>query len=254
MSQKSQQHRQRSPNNSDFSPADPLFVLASGSPRRREFMELLALPFIVVTPAAAGNPVDETPRPDEQPMALVQRLSRIKAGAVAGTLPRLDLSKFGHSTPHLPENLVVLAADTVVVLNGQVLGKPNSPAEATQMLKQLRQEPHFVYSGITAMRVNRQGQIMQSHTRPHQSRVQMRAYADTEIDAYIAGGDPLDKAGAYGIQDQTFAPVANLEGCFASVMGFPLGELAIALRKLGIELPPVSPLCSRHTHHPCCQK
>ncbi len=81
----------------------------------------------------------------------------------------------------------------------------------------------------------------------------MRSYSDAEIAAYVATGAPLDKAGAYGIQDQPFAPVERLEGCFASVMGLPLGELALALAEVGISLPPFSAACSRYNGYPCCQ-
>jgi septum formation protein len=81
----------------------------------------------------------------------------------------------------------------------------------------------------------------------------MRSYTDVEIAAYVATGAPLDKAGAYGIQDQPFSPVERLEGCFASVMGLPLGELALALAQLGVILPPIGPACARYSGYPCCQ-
>jgi len=239
------------PDNSTKS--DPFFVLASGSPRRREFMELLGLPFVVITPAAAGVPIDETPLPNEKPTDLVQRLSRVKAEAIARMLPQLDKSTFDLPAV-LPPKLIVLAADTVVVLADKILGKPANPDDASAMLKQLRKQPHFVYSGLTAAAVNLYGQIRQQVTRLHQSKVHMRPYTDTEIEAYVASGDPLDKAGAYGIQSHTFAPVASLNGCFASVMGFPLGELAGALKAMDIARPAVASLCARHTGHPCCQK
>ena len=233
--------------------SDPFFVLASGSPRRREFMELLGLPFVVITAAAAGVPIDETALPHEKPTALVQRLSRIKAEAIAQLLPQLDKSKFGLPVT-TPPKTIVLAADTIVVLVDKILGKPANPADAVDMLKQLRQQPHFVYSGLTATAVNWQGQITHQVTRLHQSNVQMRPYTNAEIEAYVATGDPLDKAGAYGIQTQTFAPVASLDGCFASVMGFPLGELAGALKEMDIFLPAIGSLCTHHTGHLCCQK
>jgi len=239
------------PDNSATS--DPFFVLASGSPRRREFMELLGLPFAVITATAAGTPIDETPLANENPTDLVQRLSRIKAGAIAHALPQLDRSKFGLPAIGL-KKIVVLAADTIVVLAGKILGKPANPAGAVAMLKQLRRQPHFVYSGLTAAAVNSRGQVTHPITRLHQSEVHMRPYTDAEIEAYVATGDPLDKAGAYGIQTQPFAPVAHLDGCFASVMGFPLGELADALKEMDITLPAIGPLCTRHTNHPCCQK
>jgi septum formation protein len=240
---------------------DYFFVLASGSPRRREFMELLGLPFIVVTPSSmtVKKPVDETPLPSEKPPALVQRLSRIKAEAVAVTLPSLTPPAFASLTKNQVYEAIVIAADTIVVLENEILGKPNNPAEARQMLKQLRKQYHFVYSGLTVVAISwkpdqSQAYITASVTRLHQSKVWMRQYTDVEIEAYVASGDPLDKAGAYGIQNKTFAPVAQLEGCFASVMGFPLGELAAALKEINISLPPIAPLCSQHTGHPCCQK
>jgi septum formation protein len=229
------------------------FILASGSPRRREFMQLLGLPFTVITAAAAGKDIDETPWPTEKPTDLVQRLSRVKAEAVAHALPNLDRLKFG--LPAIaPEFFVVLAADTIVVLAGKILGKPADPHDAVDMLKQLRPQPHFVFSGLTIISVNPQGEITRQITRLHQSQVQMRPYTNAEIETYVAGGDPLDKAGAYGIQSKSFAPVAALNGCFASVMGFPLGELASALHELDIHLPPIAPLCAHHTGHTCCRE
>jgi septum formation protein len=240
---------------------DHFFVLASGSPRRREFMELLGLSFIVVTPSSIEEkkPVDETPLPGEKPPALVQRLSRVKAEAVAATLPSLTLPAFVSLTKNQAHQAIVIAADTIVVLKNKILGKPNNPAEAEQMLRQLREQHHFVYSGLTVAAVSwepdqPQAHITKSVTRLHQSKVWMRQYTDAEIEAYVASGDPLDKAGAYGIQNKAFAPVAQLEGCFASVMGFPLGELAAALKEINISLPAIAPLCTQHTDHLCCQK
>jgi septum formation protein len=254
------------PAHSPQNAADCFFVLASGSPRRQEFMELLALPFIVVTPSspqvtkANNNPIDETPLPDEIPPALVQRLSRVKAKAVTATLPSIEFPNSLAPTHNSAKYTVsVIAADTIVVLADKILGKPSDPNEATQMLKQLREQYHLVYSGLTVAAVNWVPDQPQVHisrlvTRLHQSKVWMRPYTDTEIDAYVASGDPLDKAGAYGIQNKSFAPVARLEGCFASVMGLPLGELATALAKINISLPVIGPLCTQYNHYPCCQK
>ena len=146
----------------------------------------------------------------------------------------------------------------MVVLRDNILGKPKDPIEATQMLRDLRDRPHQVYSGLTVAAVDRSADCnphsMQMITRLHQSTVWMRPYTDAEIEAYVATGDPLDKAGAYGIQNKGFAPVARLEGCFASVMGFPLGELAAALRELGVSLPEIGRLCVGHTGQKCCQQ
>lgn len=198
-------------------------ILASASPRRRELLHSLGLSFAVKTTA-----IDETPRPGESPPALVQRLSRAKALAAA------------------QPGAVVIAADTVVVWQEVILGKPANATEAAHMLRLLRHRSHDVYSGLT---LHRAGMTL---TRLHQSRVWMRPYTEAEIAAYIATGSPLDKAGAYGIQDTSFAPVERLEGCFASVMGLPLGELAAAMSALALSPPPVAPRCRQYTGHPCC--
>lgn len=220
------------------------FILASTSPRRREFMNVLGLPFTVTSPGSIAE-VDETPLPNEAPANLVQRLSRLKAQAVIKTLPEIVKTS--------SQNIAVIAADTVVVFDDKILGKPATPAEAVSMLKLLRQGPHYVYSGLSVAHSPPDGSKAQMITRLHQSTVWMRSYSDAEIDAYVAGGSPLDKAGAYGIQDAAFAPVERLEGCFASVMGLPLGELAYTLKKLNLPYPQISPICSQHTGTDCCQ-
>lgn len=234
-----------------------LIILASSSSRRQELLESLGLSFHVVTPALPSSErpghtgVDETPLPGETPATLVQRLSRLKAETVANHLDWLvpSLSSYLDKTKG---RLVIIAADTEVALGHRVLGKPGSPAEAVEMLKQLRRQSHRVYSGLTValLSTNRTSRFV---TRLHQSTVWMRPYTDAEIAAYVAGGDPLDKAGAYGIQNQTFAPVLRLEGCFASVMGLPLGELGAAFQELGLSLPDIAPHCHHYTGYPCCQ-
>jgi septum formation protein len=235
--------------------SDPFIILASGSPRRREFMQLLGLPFRVITPAMVGEAVDETPRPNEKPQALVQRLSRLKAEAVLKHLPSLTPPAFDPLPSYTLTHPVVIAADTVVVFHDQILGKPQNPAEARHMLKQLRRETHSVYTGFSLAWFALSTPQNPSHiTRLHHSRVAMRPYTDAEIEAYIASGDPLDKAGAYGIQNKEFNPVAELDGCYAGVMGLPLGMLAEALREIELDLPPIAPLCHHFTGHACCQQ
>lgn len=238
-------------------------VLASGSPRRRELIELLGLPFTVIIPkhsAANGeerHEVDETPLPGEAPSELVQRLSRVKAESVLAALPSL-LS--ANNTPQ--RSPIIVAADTIVVLAGRILGKPKDAREARHMLQRLRRQSHIVYTGYTVAVPSQSRAALPNLsppdrdlfiTRLHRSRVWMRPYTDTEIDAYIAGGSPLDKAGAYGIQDNAFSPVARLDGCFASVMGLPIGDVAATLSEVGISLPAVGPRCVRFTGVACCQ-
>ena len=234
-------------------PPPYLFILASASPRRRELLGLLGVPFITISPGPAFDlpEVDETPLPGEAPAALVQRLSRAKATAMITHLPQLLLTLPADEGPQP----IIIAADTDVALDDQILGKPAAPAQAIQMLQALRGRPHDVYSGVTVARPPDSLSTESVHlvTRLHHSRVWMRSYTDAEIAAYVATGAPLDKAGAYGIQDHPFAPVERLEGCFASVMGLPLGELALALAEVGISLPAFNTACSRYNGYPCCQ-
>ncbi len=185
-------------------------ILASQSPRRRALLTALGLTFTV-----DAADVDETPQPDEAPGDVVIRLSRAKALAVAARHP----------------HAVVLAADTVVVLDGALLGKPVNPDEAWVMLRALRGRTHQVYTAVT---VTNDGS---SRSQLSVSDVTMRLYSDAEITDYIASGDPLDKAGAYAIQHPLFAPVAGWTGCYTDIMGLPLGVAADLLREAGVHVP-----------------
>ena len=189
----------------------PPLVLASTSPRRRALLGLLGLPFTVVTPDVA-----EEPLPGETPPDTARRLARLKALAVAQA----------HA------DAVVIASDTVVALGAQQLAKPVDAEDAARMLRALRGPLHAVYSGVAVVWA---GQVWDSVV---ETRVQMRDYTDAEIAAYVASGDPLDKAGAYAVQHPVFAPVARLDGCYANVVGLPLCEVQRLLRAAGVALPP----------------
>ncbi len=171
-------------------------------------MRWLGVP-VVVRPAR----VDEEPRAGEDPEAYVRRVALAKARAVE----------------EVPPGWWVLAADTAVVLEGRILGKPQDPQEATAMLRALRGRTHTVLTAF-ALREPRQGR---EHVQVVATRVVMRSYSDEEIAAYVASGLPLDKAGAYGIQDVPFRPVARLEpvACFANVVGLPVCHVYRALRE-----------------------
>ena len=188
----------------------PLLVLASNSPRRRELLALGGWMFHT-RPAD----VDESQRPGEAPGEYVLRLAESKARACAKT---------AHA------DLIILAADTTVANGNAILGKPKDMAEAVEMLKNLRGRSHQVYTGIAVLRLS-DGRLV---TDLCITDVPMRPYSDNEIDAYVATGDPLDKAGAYAIQNPGFHPVETLQGCYASVMGLPLCHLARSLHKLDI--------------------
>ena len=201
-------------------------ILASASPRRRQLLAALSLPFSIDV-----ADIDERKTGHESPAAHVRRLAEEKARTVAARHP--------HD--------VVLAADTIVVYRDRILGKPHDAADARAMLRSLRQAPHQVMTAVATARNERLISELDVST------VIMRAYTDAEIDAYIASGDPFDKAGAYAIQHPEFRPVAQLQGCYAGVMGLPLAVTARLLSAVGLTPAPDWPKnCLAITGH-CCQ-
>jgi septum formation protein len=176
-------------------------VLASGSPRRRQLLEMLRIPFRVVAPD-----VDEHVLPGEAPDRYVMRLSRAKAEAVAARAP----------------GELILAADTTVVLDGDIFGKPDSPADAVAMLARLQGRTHEV---LTAVAVTRNGGLQQALD---VSRVTFRPADRAMLEEYAATGEPLDKAGAYAIQGLGALFIERVEGDIFGVMGLPL-RLALDL-------------------------
>lgn len=201
-------------------------VLASQSPRRRDFFRLLGLDFVAVAPDA-----DETIPIGLTPEDAVRRLGRQKARAVAVRHP----------------GALVVGADTIVVLDGEILGKPADRDEAVAMLQRLRGRAHDVLSSVTV--ITPTGAEI---TECAESRVVMRDYSDAAIRAYVESGDPMDKAGAYAIQNHAFHPVAEIHGCYASVMGLPLCHLARAFWRAGAPLDvDVPALCRAETGYPC---
>ncbi len=204
-------------------------ILASTSPRRREFLKLLGIPFLV-HPAN----VPEQQLPGEPPDAFVLRLSREKALAVARE-----------------RRGIILAADTIVVMDGRVLGKPRDAEEARRMLRALRDRWHTVYTGATVLDAR---QALQFHSLVDAARVRMRNYSDEEIDAFVASGKALDKAGAYAIQDPAFAPVERIDGCMATVMGLPLARVLPILERVGLPRPQDPTRACRTIFGQCCMQ
>ena len=184
-------------------------ILASNSPRRRQLLALAGWEFIV-----SVSDVDESQYENESPADYVLRLAETKARAVKADANRL-----------------ILAADTTVVDGSDILGKPGDGAEATAMLTRLRGRTHQVYTGVALLRTS-DGLLL---TDLCVTDVPMRSYSDAEIQAYVATGDPLDKAGAYGIQHSGFRPVASMDGCYASVMGLPLCHVTRLMRRMGVQ-------------------
>ncbi len=203
-------------------------ILASGSPRRRQLLSLLGLPFVI----KAGS-VDEGQLDGEAPSDMVLRVSRAKACSVK----------------HTRSDELVVAADTVVVLGDNVLGKPANPEEATEMLRRLRDRPHTVYTGVSVW----YRPLQRLTSRLGESTVWMRDYTDEEIATYVATGDPFDKAGAYAIQHAEFSPASSVEGCWLNVMGLPLCHLGEALSEFGVVVPPDVPGTCRAFSQRGCQ-
>lgn len=184
-------------------------LLASASPRRRQLLEALGLPFTVSATAldeaallrGPGSPVDKA-----------LELARAKA-AVAGP----------------GEEPYVIAADTIVWLGRDVLGKPASPGDAEEMLRTLRGRPHQVTTGVAVLRRDDEAIVADTAT----TTVWMRHYSPADILAYVATGDPLDKAGSYAIQHPQFRPAERIAGCYWNVVGLPLCVLLRLLAEAG---------------------
>jgi MAF protein len=207
----------------------PMIVLASGSPRRRELFALLDLPFQAVDPQ-----VDESPFELEKPKSTALRLASAKAQEAARSHP----------------DAIIVAADTLVILGENILGKPRDRAEAVAILEALRGEKHRVTSGVIVLA----GATGEKREEVAETQVWMRAYSEEEIARYIGRGEPFDKAGGYAIQDKEFRPVARVKGCYANVMGLPLCHLYRALKRVGVN-PPATPLeaCIRFMGYNCSE-
>lgn len=152
---------------------------------------------------------------------------------------RLAKAKAQAGASRYPGSLAI-GADTVVALGALTLGKPVGPGEARTMLRQLRDREHRVISAVAAARVDPSTGETRLWHRLNTAQVRMRAYNDDEIEAYVASGDPFDKAGAYAIQDPSFRPVQTLDGCFLSVMGLPLPDLCDLMDEAGAGRPTLS--------------
>ncbi len=190
----------------------PSIYLASCSPRRRELLTQIGVPHTVL-----AVEVEECPRPGEPAADYVLRVARDKALA-------------GWNAPARLDDRPVLSADTAVVIDGDILGKPHVRDEALRMLARLSGREHAVYSGVAVVRGEAVAQ------RLNLSRVVFRAIDEAERAAYWASGEPADKAGGYAIQGLGAAFVASLQGSYSGVMGLPLFETVELLREFGVDV------------------
>lgn len=222
----------------------PKVILASNSPRRQQFFHDLGIPFL-----AESADIDESPAPKESPPKLVTRLALAKALTVA----RRYTSGAANTESGPPDQRLIIGADTVVAIDGKILGKPANPAEARAMLIHLRARPHHVHTAL-AIALVANGELERQRSLVNSTTVTMRAYTDDEIAVYIATGDPMDKAGAYAIQHPQFRPVQALSGCPAGVMGLPAADLLSLLSAFNVTSKH-APLhvCPALTGLQCCQ-
>lgn len=186
------------------------FLLASASPRRRELLTLIGLEFDVLP-----SHVPEVHQQGEPPEEYVARLARAKADAVAQENP----SRW------------VIAADTTVVLGGELLEKPTDPADAVRMLAAISGKAHMVYTGVTLQNVERDW----CDTRVAETEVRMLPLQPADIDWYVGTGEPLDKAGAYAAQGYGAMFIDSIHGSYTNVVGLPLATLFLMLRRAGID-------------------
>jgi nucleoside triphosphate pyrophosphatase len=187
-------------------------ILASSSPRRAEILRQAGIAFEI-----RATEIDETALPGEPAQAMVARLAEAKARAAAA---QIDAG---------PRGCIVVGADTTVELDGEILGKPHDSASAREVLAKLSGRTHHVLTGIFLLRLP--GGATQAAV--ENSAVTFSPLDESEIDAYVATGEPLGKAGAYAIQGIAGRYIPRIEGCYFNVVGLPLGRLYALLRELG---------------------
>lgn len=183
-------------------------ILASASPRRKKLLEKIGLPF-TVQPAKGEERITQ-----KSPAAVVMELSRQKAEEIAAAQT---------------EDCIIIGADTVVAKGEKIMGKPKDAADAKQMLRSIADDCHQVYTGVTLIRT---GAHPQSVTFQEKTDVFLYPISDAELDAYIASGDPMDKAGAYGIQGDFAIYVKRIAGDYYNVVGLPIGRVYQELKRM----------------------
>ena len=182
-----------------------MLVLASASPRRRELLTQIGLTFDVET-----ADIDETPRVAEDALAYVQRLAEHKAAAVFARHPNRS-------------RLTVLGADTTVLCQGQILGKPSNEDDAARMLRLLSDRAHQVITGVALLTASAR------HIAAETTTVHMAPLTEAQIATYITSGEPMGKAGAYAIQGRAARFIPRIEGCYSNVVGLPLARVSAML-------------------------
>lgn len=194
-------------------PIRPL-ILASASPRRQQLLALLGVPFRV-KPAD----IDETPPDGHTPEEVALSLARQKAMAVIGEV----------------QDALVLGADTIVVCDGAILGKPGDAEDALRMLRCLNGREHLVVTGVALLEVA-QGEVVREQGEVVRTRVWFRNVTEEHLRRYVATGEPMDKAGAYGAQGYGSTLIERIDGCYFNVVGLPVSRVCAMLEAWGIPL------------------
>lgn len=201
-------------------------LLASASPRRKELLEQIGLSF-EICPAKGEEKINST-----RPEKVVKELSKQKACEVASMV-----KSYGKEHEELvsPQDILVIGADTVVAVEGKILGKPSDEEDACRMLSMLAGGVHEVYTGVTLVFLSEDGRVGE-HTFAECTKVTMRQMSEEEIRRYIATGEPMDKAGAYGIQGKCAIYIDKIDGDYNNVVGLPVAAIYRECKALGIDL------------------
>jgi len=184
-------------------------ILASQSPRRKKILEQIGLDFKVVI-----SDFDETKIRFKTPQEMVEKLSLGKAKTIAKKYP----------------NSIIIGADTTVIFKSEIIGKPKSKEDAVRILRLLSGNTHEIVTGFTVLKGNK------SITKHVTSRVKFKKLTEDEIKAYVATGEPMDKAGGYGIQEKGGLFMENIQGDYFNVVGLPIFAVAKALKKFGVDI------------------
>ena len=201
-------------------------ILASASPRRKELLEQIGAEFVICL-AKGEEVITET-----DPSAVVMELSRQKAEEVAyGVI----IYNEQHADLTTPQDILVIGADTVVAYENQILGKPKDEEDARRMLTMLSGKTHSVYTGVTFVFIDKEGRTGE-HCFFEKTDVCMYPLKEEEIDRYIQSGDPMDKAGSYGIQGRFAIHIKEIRGDYNNVVGLPVARLYQELQKLGVSI------------------
>ena len=203
------------------------FILASASPRRRELLDQMGAVFEII-PAEGEEHITK-----ESPAEAVMELALQKAQEVAARVG--DQADTAPAAGGAASQLLVLGADTVVVFDGKILGKPADERDAMRMLSMLNGSTHSVYTGVSVILVK--NGVSKCHSFYEETRVTMHPMSREEIEAYVATGEPMDKAGAYGIQGKCAIYIAGIQGDYNNVVGLPIARIYQELKRLGISIP-----------------